>query len=90
MLSDVESPRGSVEKIDTKVSENTVDFAELAKIGKEVGKYDKFKGVGKAGEILEMYTFFSSGGPKQELRCSIPCTHRRYPIWCRPSVRMGG
>ncbi len=64
MLSDVESRRGPVETIDVKVSENTVDFAELAKIGKEIGKYEKFKGVGKAGDLLEMYTLFFQWGPK--------------------------
>lgn len=64
MLSDVEPRSKSSTPIDVKVSENTVNFEELAAIGKNLGKIDKLKGLGKASDALELYTTFFQWGPR--------------------------
>jgi hypothetical protein len=64
MLSDVEPRSKSSTPIDLKVSENTVNFEELAAIGKNLGKMEKLKGVGKAADVLELYTALFQWGPR--------------------------
>lgn len=64
MLSDVEPRRKGADVIDIKVSENTVNFEELARVGKQLGKLDKFKEAGELGDLIALYTTLFQWGPK--------------------------
>lgn len=64
MLSDVESRRSSAKKIDFKVSETTIDFQELARLGKSLGEIKKAKDLVKVSEALDTYTMLFQWGPR--------------------------